>query len=98
MGELFRFMPDLKRLRQTSSVYAKPKPIVLRGAKNGRTFWTASSVRHFTTGAGHVGRGHGAGGGHLVGSGHITSGQRGRGHGGHSPLGFWHLLQSSITG
>jgi hypothetical protein len=71
---------------------------VLNGAKNGRTPWEGSSVRHFTTCGGHTARGHGAGGGHRTGSGHFTSGQRGRGHGGHSPLDFAHLLQSRITG
>lgn len=55
-------------------------------------------MRHLTTGVGHVIRGQGAGGGHFVGSGHMTSGQRGRGQGGHSPLDFAHLLQSRITG
>jgi hypothetical protein len=33
-----------------------------------------------------------------VGAGHLISGQRGRGHGGQSPEGFLHLLQSRTTG
>jgi len=53
---------------------------------------------HFTTVGGQTERGHGAGGGHFVGGGHMTVGQRGLGHGGHSPEGLLHLLQSSITG
>jgi len=57
-----------------------------------------SSVLHFTTVAGHVCLGQGAQLGHFVGGGHFTSGQRGRGHGGHSPFGFWHLEQSKMTG
>ena len=32
-----------------------------------------------------------------MGAGHLTSGQRGRGQGGHSPFGLLHLEQSSIT-
>jgi hypothetical protein len=43
-------------------------------------------------------RGHGAHCGHLVGSGHLISGQRARGHGGHSPFGLLHLEQSNKTG
>ena len=33
-----------------------------------------------------------------MGGGHLTSGQRGRGQGGHIPEGFVHLLQSRMTG
>ena len=58
----------------------------------------ASSALHFTTAGGQVCRGHGAHGGHFVGSGHLTSGQRARGQGGHSPLGLLHFEQSKITG
>ena len=76
-----------------------PNPDMLRGAKNGRTVVsTASSDLHFTTVGGQTGRGQGAGVGHLVGSGHFTIGQRGRGHGGHSPTSPLHLLLSMITG
>jgi hypothetical protein len=49
---------------------------------------TISSALHFTTAGGHLVRGHGAQVGHLVGSGHFISGQRARGHGGHSPFGL----------
>jgi len=53
---------------------------------------------HFILVGGHSERGQGAQGGHTVGSGHFTSGQRGRGHGGHSPEGLEHLEQSKMTG
>jgi len=83
-------------------VYPSPKPLYESGARYGLTSvsfaGTTSSALHFTTAGGHTERGHGAQAGHLVGSGHLTSGQRARGHGGHSPFGFWHLEQSKITG
>jgi hypothetical protein len=79
--------------------YATPKAPIFSGAKNGRTVGCiASSDLHFTTVGGHTGLGHGAGGAHFVGSGHFTIGQRGRGHGGHSPESPLHLLLSMITG
>ena len=59
---------------------------------------TTPSALHFTTAGGQDCLGQGAQAGHLVCGGHFTSGQRGRGHGGHSPFGFWHLEQSKITG
>jgi len=49
-------------------------------------------------GGGQTGRGHGAGGGHFGAGGHITSGQRGLGHGGHSPHSFLQELLSMIIG
>jgi len=57
-----------------------------------------SSALHFTTGLGHFVLGQGAGRGQAVGSGHFTSGQRGLGQGGHSPLDLLHLLQSRMIG
>lgn len=84
---------------QQEYIYALPKLSQFNGAKYGRTVLTAgSSALHLTTVGGHSCLGHGAQPGHLVGAGHLTSGHLGRGHGGHSPLGFWHLLQSKITG
>lgn len=71
------------------------------GARKGRTFkFVGSSATHltFVAGAGQTGRGHGAGGGHLAAGGHITSGQRGRGHGGQSPHSFLQELLSMIVG
>ena len=59
---------------------------------------TASSVLHFTVAGGQTVRGHGAHVGHFVATGHFTSGQRGRGQGGHSPLPLLHLEQSRRTG
>jgi hypothetical protein len=53
---------------------------------------------HFILVGGHSERAQGAHGGHTVGSGHLISGQRGRGHGGHSPEGLEHLEQSKMTG
>jgi hypothetical protein len=80
--------------------YAIPKPPKLRGAKNGRTVDPAldSSDLHLTTVGGQTARGQGAGGGHFVGAGHCTLGQRGLGHGGHSPASALHLELSMITG
>lgn len=71
---------------------------MLNGAKKGLTLATGSSVLHLTTCEGHTALGQGAGGEHFTGSGHLTSGQRGLGQGGQSPLGLLHLLQSKITG
>jgi hypothetical protein len=79
-----------------------PNPLYDNGARKGLTRvslgGTTSSALHFTTAGGQVALGQGAHAGHFVGGGHFTSGQRGRGQGGHSPLGFWHLEQSIITG
>jgi hypothetical protein len=59
---------------------------MLRGAKKGRTVGCVdSSDLHLTTVGGHTGLGQGAGGGHFTGAGQLTVGQRGLGHGGHSP-------------
>jgi hypothetical protein len=58
----------------------------------------ANSDLHFTVCWGQTGRGQGAGAGHTVGAGHLTSGQRGRGQGGHSPASFLQALLSMITG
>jgi hypothetical protein len=57
-----------------------------------------SSARHLTTWGGQTGRGQGAGGAHFVGGGHFTSGQRGRGQGGHSPPSLRQALLSTIMG
>ena len=79
--------------------YADPNPPILSGARKGRTVdWLDSSDLHFTTVGGHTWRGHGAGVGHFVGGGHVTTGQRGLGHGGHSPESFLHDELSMITG
>ena len=76
-----------------------PNPEKLRGAKYGRTDDSTSlfALQEIVAG-GHACRAHGAHVGHFVGGGHLTSGQRARGHGGHSPDGFWHFEQSRITG
>ena len=47
---------------------------------------------------GHIVLGHGAGAGHETCGGQFTVGQRGRGHGGHSPASFLHAELSIITG
>ncbi len=79
--------------------YDEPKPPILRGARNGRTVGCVdSSDLHLTTVGGQTGLGQGAGGAHLVGGGHFTTGQRGRGQGGHSPDSVLHLLLSIMTG
>ena len=79
--------------------YEEPNDCILRGARKGRTVGCVdSSDLHLTTVGGHTGLGQGAGGGHFVGAGHFTTGQRGRGHGGHSPDSVLHLLLSIITG
>ena len=72
---------------------------MLRGARKGRTVsCVATSDLHFTVVGGHVERGQGAGAGHAVAGGHVTVGQRGRGHGGHSPASFLHAELSITTG
>ena len=79
--------------------YAEPNDCMLSGAKKGLTVGCDdSSDLHLTTVGGHTGLGQGAGGGHLVAGGHLTTGQRGLGHGGHSPESVLHLLLSMITG
>jgi hypothetical protein len=71
----------------------------LKGAKKGRTvLWESGSALHFTVVWGHTALGQGAGAGQLGQEGHFTVGQRGRGHGGHSPDSFLHALLSMITG
>ena len=73
--------------------------VILSGAKYGRTVDGVDSFAlHVTVCGGHTGRGHGAAGGHDCWGGHVTVGQRGRGHGGHSPASFLQLLLSMITG
>ena len=71
-----------------------------RGAKKGLTGEdSASSARHLTVVWGHTARGQGGGAGQTVGGGHFTSGQRGRGHAGHSPhFDFNSALVSMIIG
>jgi len=72
---------------------------MLRGARYGRTVESAVGiVLHCTDDVGHTGLGQGAGAGHTLWAGHFTSGQRARGHGGHSPASFVHELLSMITG
>ena len=75
-----------------------PNACIFSGAKKGRTICCCSSDLHLTTVGGHTGLGQGAGGEHFVGGGHLTSGQRGLGHGGHSPALYLHILLSMMTG
>jgi len=72
---------------------------MFRGARYGRTVLSPELVSvHLTCVGGHTWRGQGAGAGHTVGAGHLTSGQRARGQGGHSPASFVHAELSIITG
>ncbi len=76
-----------------------PNGPILKGAKKGRTVLIdSSSALHLTFVGGQTGRGQGAGCGQTVCGGHFTSGQRGRGHGGHNPASFLQELLSIITG
>jgi len=76
-----------------------PNPLILSGAKYGRTVESdVGIVLHCTEEVGHTGLGHAAGAGHTVGGAHFTSGHLALGQGGHSPASFMHELLSMITG
>ena len=76
-----------------------PNSPKLRGARKGRTGVDGdSSALHFTTGFGQAVRSQGGQAGHTVGGAHFTSGQRGRGHAGHSPQSFPQAELSTMIG
>ena len=56
--------------------------------------WGSYAALHWTRGSGHGATWTGGQAGHGLGSGQFGVGQRGRGHGGHSPIlhGFEHVL------
>lgn len=84
-----------------SKNYLNPSPNtdIFRGARYGRTVESPlPSALHLTVVGGQTARGQGAGGGQLWAGGHFTSGQRGRGQGGHSPDSLVHADVSMITG